>query len=112
MQSFRIAFAFHGEPQDAPRQLVRLHCCVADRLEPHPRFIESSFQNDERLRIEAVTPGVLLWRSDGVIAARLRQFLGQRAYILSRYAPIFAATLSASSRSMASQRRSSKNLKV
>ena len=25
MQSFRMAFAFHGEPQDAPRQLVRLH---------------------------------------------------------------------------------------
>jgi hypothetical protein len=29
MQPFRIAFAFHGEPQDAPRQLVRLQrwCC-------------------------------------------------------------------------------------
>jgi hypothetical protein len=25
---------------------------VADRLERKPRFIESSFQNDERLRIE------------------------------------------------------------
>jgi hypothetical protein len=47
-----------------------------------------------------------------VIAARLRQPLGQRAYILSRYAPIFAATLSASSRSRASQRRSSKSLRV
>jgi hypothetical protein len=28
------------------------HGRVADRLERKPRFIESSFQNDERLRIE------------------------------------------------------------
>jgi hypothetical protein len=32
---------FYGEPQDTPRQLVRLHCRVADRLERKPRFIES-----------------------------------------------------------------------
>jgi hypothetical protein len=62
------------------------------------------------------TPGDYGWGSfmaiRRVIAARLRQSLGQRANILSRYAPIFAATLSASSRSMASQHRSSKSLKV
>jgi hypothetical protein len=75
MQSFRIAFAFHGEPQDAPRQLI--------------------FYGDQTasLPLGYACPWV-------------------RAYILPRYAPIYAATLSASSRSMASQRRSSKSLKV
>jgi hypothetical protein len=54
VQSHWIAFAFHGKPQDTPRQLVWFHCRVADRLERKPGFIESRFQNDERLRIKGV----------------------------------------------------------
>ena len=52
MQLYRIAFAFHGKPQDIARQLVWLHRRVANRLERKPRFIESGLQDDERLRIE------------------------------------------------------------
>ena len=48
----RIALAFHRKAQHRARQLVRLHGVVAYRLERQPRFVESSFQNDERLRIE------------------------------------------------------------
>jgi hypothetical protein len=54
VQSYWIAFAFHGKPQDTPRQLVRFHGRVADRLERKPGFIESRLQNDERLRIKGV----------------------------------------------------------
>src|SRR6516164_8474077 len=53
-QSHRVTFAFHGKPQDTPRQLVRFHCRVADRLERKPRLIESRLQNDEHLWIEGV----------------------------------------------------------
>jgi hypothetical protein len=33
MQSHGVALAFRGQPQDAARQLVRLHRGIADRLE-------------------------------------------------------------------------------
>jgi hypothetical protein len=54
VQSYWVAFTFHGKPQDTPRQLIRFHCRVADRLERKPSFIESRLQNDERLWIERV----------------------------------------------------------
>jgi hypothetical protein len=52
MQSHGVTLAFHGEPQDAARQLVRLHRGIADRLERQPRFVESRLQKHERRRIK------------------------------------------------------------
>src|SRR5947208_1902284 len=52
MQSHGVTLAFHGEPQDAARQLVRLHRGIAHRLERQPRFVESRLQKHERRRIE------------------------------------------------------------
>src|SRR5580700_7621007 len=52
MQSHGVTLAFHGEPQDAARQLVRLHRGIAHRLERQPRFVESRLQKLERRRIE------------------------------------------------------------
>jgi len=73
MQSHWVALAFHGEPQDAARQLVRLHRGIADRLERQPRFVESRLQKHERRRIE----GAVVEPSHGPV---LNRFIRIRAY--------------------------------
>ena len=67
MQSHGVALAFHGEPQNAARQLVRLHRGIADRLERQPRFVESRLQKHERRRIE----GAVVEPSHGPVLNRI-----------------------------------------
>src|ERR1700751_2445225 len=80
MQSHGVTLAFHGEPQDAARQLDRLHRGIADRLERQPRFVESRLQKHERRRIE----GAVVEPSHGpssIISYRYGHILG----ILERF---------------------------